>query len=209
MDIYTVTSRDELDMEPSEQCVAGSWLSRGDALRECAEYVMERARIRPGDIGHMLRHDELHPDFPKRGRGRQMAYILDELGQQGCYHVYCEGYGSVRFDVDENGVSGDLWTLVTWGGGGFKDPFPETFTSVDSALEAAKGRLAELMGGSSPGKVANAKKRIVKGLVESGRAGFWLDDGDTVHWSLRRFGACEVRDGTGSPRRDGMEREDA
>ena len=139
MDIYTVTSRDELDTEPSAQCVAGSYVSRGDALRECAEYVMERARARPGDIGHMLRHDEYHPDFPKRGGGRQKAYILDELGGQGCYYIHCRGYGTVRFDVDENDVEGELWHTVTWGDSDceepeFTTPWPEAFTSEEAAI---------------------------------------------------------------------------
>lgn len=157
MKVYTVTSTDDLDREPLDRCVIGSYTSRGRALDECVDYIMERIEIRP-DLAWSMAKDENHPEaaqfFREKplkdkphlvdmvvGRGcveKLREFLRDELGGQGCYYVY-DGIDSWHFDVDENDVEGDLWHTVTWGDSDCEDPefttpYPETFTSEESAI---------------------------------------------------------------------------
>lgn len=151
MTIYTVTSTDDTDDGP-DHLVAGSYTSRGQALDECVEYILERLGFR-NDLAWSMAHDENHPEaakfFSERRKdyrtvvrrgclAKLRAFIRDELGGQGCYYVF-DGSSSWHFDVDESGLEGPLWTTVTWGGSDCEDPefttpFPETFVSEDEGI---------------------------------------------------------------------------
>ena len=64
MTIYTVTSTDDLAMEPLARCVAGSYTERGRAIDGCVKYILERIGLR-GDLAYSMAHDENHPEAAK------------------------------------------------------------------------------------------------------------------------------------------------
>ena len=153
MNVWTVMSVDDLEREPLSHCVIGSYTSRGRALDECVDYIIERIEIR-ADFAWSAAHDENHEEaakfFSERkkdGRtvvrrgclGRLREYIRDELGGCGAYYVY-DGSSSWHFDVDENAVEGELWHTVTWGDSDtgdpdFTTPWPEAFTNKETAVK--------------------------------------------------------------------------
>lgn len=191
MTIYTVISVDELDMEPIDYNIAGSYVRRGDALRECAKYILERAGMRC-DLEHMLLHDENHKDFPRRGKKKRLEYLVDRLGGDSCYCIYCEGYGSFHFSVFENEAKGEVFSLVTWGDSDIEDPAfttptGESYDSEDSAVESAESYAFELLMEykyKSDKAARNEARRIGRTLRKDGEARLDLDDGAAVHWKL-------------------------
>ena len=46
MTIYTVVSCDDLARESPDRCVCGSYTTRGRAVNECVQYIMERLGVR-------------------------------------------------------------------------------------------------------------------------------------------------------------------
>lgn len=194
MTIYTVISVDELDMEPIDYNIAGSYVRRGDALRECAKYILERAGMRC-DLEHMLLHDENHKDFPRRGKKKRLEYLLDVLGSDGYYCIYCEGYGSFHFSVYENDVEGEFYELVTWGDSDLEDPCfttpgCEVFTDKALALLAAANYARDLIcqyNGNSKERAQKEANEIARALDEDGEFMLPLDDGTAVHWKLCRL----------------------
>lgn len=195
MTIYTVTSTDDPEREPLSRCVAGSYTTREQALDECVKYIVERLDMRD-DLAWSMAHDENHPEAAKlfserRKDGRTVvrkgcqeklsAFLRDELGGQGCYYVY-DGSDSWHFDVDENGVEGQLWTTVTWGDSDCEDPefttpFPETFASEDKAIENFYRYALDLKKGY--------------GVEVSEGLRYW------VYETLRKHGKCQVDLGDG------------
>lgn len=189
MTVYTVTSTDDLWSEPLDRCVTGSYTSRGRAIEECARYIFERFGLRD-DFACSMANDENHPEakefFSRRRDGKYVVargciaklleFIKDELGGQGCYYVY-DGRNSWHFDVDENDVEGELWHTVTWGDSDCKDPefttpWPEAFTSEESAIESFYRYALDL-------------KRQYEEEVSEGFKPF-------VYESLRKQGRCQV-----------------
>ena len=212
MTIYTVTSTDDLEMEPLDRCVAGSYTTRGQALDECVKYILERIGLRD-DLAYSMAHDENHPEaaefFSERrkdGRtvvrkgclARLKAFLRDELGGQGCYYVY-DGMSSWHFDVDENDVEGPLWTTVTWGGSDTEDPefttpFPETFVSQEKAIENFYRYALDLRKQYCGGKVPDGfKQRVYDSLRNDGRCQVDLDDGCCVSCVLYSTPADGIR----------------
>lgn len=155
MKAYTVHSTDDLAMEPLDHCVVGTYTSRGRALDRCADYMMDRLKLRD-DLAWSMAHDENHPEageffserakdgsvrtVVKRGIARRLReFLRNELGAQSSYYVW-DGEASWHFDVDENDVEGELWHTVTWGDSDCEDPefttpWPESFTSEEAAAE--------------------------------------------------------------------------
>lgn len=151
MKVWTVVSQDDTD-NGSDHLVAGSYTSRGRAIDECVKYIFERIALR-SDFAYNMAHDENHPEAAKffserrkdcatvvkRGcAGKLRKFLRDELGGMGGYYVVY-GTDSWNFDIDENDVEGELWHTVTWGSSDCEDPefttpFPETFTSEESAI---------------------------------------------------------------------------
>jgi hypothetical protein len=118
--VYTVSSIDDKRDDPMAFDVIGSYVSRGDAIRECANYILERMELRP-DIRVAVYLDENHKDLKKKlsenfelewvervltyddnefswddDVGRKdlrkflFDYMVDELGGQSCYYIYSE-----------------------------------------------------------------------------------------------------------------------
>ena len=208
MTVYTVSSTDDIMSEPLSTLVAGTYTTRGKALDECVAYIMERLGNRQ-DFARSMLNDENHPDARKflveRKDGtvgvrkgcvnKLKAFIRDELGSNGCYYVYDGGDCVWHFDVDENDLCGDAWSLVTWGDCDHEDPafttpFPELFTDEDKAVANAVKYAKELM--DSHGYKASERDSIAKivgeDLKANGQTGLGLDDGAYVHWALYHFG---------------------
>ena len=102
MTIYTAICTDELIDNVPSMDVIGSYRTRGDALRKCAEHIIYRAELRE-DIRDLMRHDENHilPNAPLESK-EVMDYLIDELGGQGGYDMYNGAWGTIRFSVMEN-----------------------------------------------------------------------------------------------------------
>ena len=191
MTIYTVVSVDELDMEPIDYNIVGSYVRRGDALMECARCILDRAEMRC-DLEYMLLHDENHKDFPRRGKKKRLEYLVDRLGGDSYYCIYCGGYGSFHFSVSENEVKGEVFSLVTWGDSDIEDPAfttptGESYDSEDSAVESAESYAFELLmeyNSKSDKAARNEARRIGRTLREDGEARIDLADGTAVHWKL-------------------------
>lgn len=60
--VYTVSYADHEHLEPLTGGVIGSWLRRGDAIKNCTDYVMERLELR-ADIRYSLFNDNEHDDL--------------------------------------------------------------------------------------------------------------------------------------------------
>ena len=208
MTVYTVSSTDDLMSEPISTLVAGTYTTRGRAIDECVDYIMERLENRQEFAWAML-NDENHPDARKflleRKDGtigvrkgclnKLKGFIRDELGGTGCYYVY-DGCDRVwHFDVNENDICGDAWSLVTWGSSDVEAPdfttsFLELFTYKDKAVASAVKYAKDLM--DSHGYKASERDSIAKFVGEdlkaNGQARLDLDDGAAVHWVLYHFG---------------------
>jgi len=211
MTIYTVTSTDDLWSEPLDRCVAGSYTSRGRAIEECARYVFERFGLRD-DFACSMANDENHPEakefFSRRRDGKYviargciaklMEFIKDELGGQGCYYV-CDGQNSWHFDIDENDVEGELWHTVTWGDSDCEDPefttpYPETFTSEETAVQTFLDYVKDLFRGHHM-KWSDEFVRTVKAsLKDDGKVQVDLNDGCCVSCVLYHDDAKNIKE---------------
>ena len=214
MTVYTVSSCDDLVREPLSRCVIGSYTTRGRALDKCVKYIMERLGMRQ-DLAWSTAHDENHPEaaeFFCKGRKDSVwkvrrgciskfeKFLRDELGGQGCYYV-CDGASNWHFDIDENGVEGELWHMVTWGDSDHEDPefttpFPETFKDRDAAVADAVKYAKDLMDSHHYGAKDREQTayRLRHALEKDGQARLDLDDGTAVHWVLYHDDAKNVKE---------------
>lgn len=211
MTIYTVTSTDDLWSEPLDRCVAGSYTSRGRAIEECARYVFERFGLRD-DFACSMANDENHPEakefFSKRRDGKYviargciaklMEFIKDELGGQGCYYV-CDGQNSWHFDVDENDVEGELWHTVTWGDSDCEDPefttpYPEAFTSEETAVQTFLDYVKDLFRGHHMKWSDELVRTIKASLKDDGKVQVDLNDGCCVSCVLYHDDAKNIKE---------------
>lgn len=212
MTVYTVSSADDLMSEPLSTCVAGSYTTRGRALDECVAYVMERLESRQ-DFARSMLNDENHPEAGRflvehrdgtvgvrRGRlDRLKAFIRDELDGTGCYYVYDGGDRTWHFDVDENDVEGELWTAVTWGDSDCEDPefttpWPETFTSEDTAIETFVNYAMDLMANRGVKIPDDFRAAVKRRFDEDGKCQVDLDDGCCVNCVLYHGDAKNVEE---------------
>lgn len=211
MTIYTVTSTDDLWSEPLDRCVAGSYTSRGRAIKECAEYIFERFGLRD-DLAYSMANDENHPEakefFSERRDGKYviargciaklMEFIKDELGGQGCYYV-CDGQNSWHFDIDENDVEGELWHTVTWGDSDCEDPefttpYPEAFTSEETAVKTFLDYVKDLFRGHHMKWSDELVRTIKASLKDDGKVQVDLNDGCCVSCVLYHDDAKNIKE---------------
>lgn len=212
MNVWTVMSVDDLEREPLSHCVIGSYTSRGRALDECADYILERADIR-GDFAWSMAHDENHEEAAKffserrkdgrtvvkKGRlARLKDYIRDELGGCGAYYVY-DGSSSWHFDVDENAVEGELWHTVTWGDSDkedpeFTDPWPEAFNTKEAAVEEFMDYTRDLFHSQGMRFGSDLESYISSCFDTYGEVHLDLDDGRRVHCALYCDDAKNVKE---------------
>lgn len=212
MTVYAVQSVDDLPTEPLDHCVVGSYTTRGRALDECVDYIMGRLSLRD-DLAWAMAHDENHPEagrfFSERRKdgafvvrkghvGKLREFLRDELGELGCYYVWA-GESSWHFDVDENDVGGELWHTVTWGDSDCEDPefttpWPESFTSEETAVETFIDYVKDLYR-SNDMKLSDKLVRETRdSLREDGRVQVDLRDGCCVSCVLYRDDAKDIRE---------------
>lgn len=217
MTVWTVSSCDDHPKFGTDRCTIGSYTTRGRALDECVDYIMERLRIRR-DIAFCMANDENHPGAKeffsgsndrsdnwrvKRGKAKALKLFLrDVLGGDGCYHAYLDagaGWLSFNFDIDENDVEGELWHTVTWGDSDCEDPNfttpqPETFTSEDTAIKTfvnyAKGLMVEREMGIPDDFYAVVEQQ----LDENGKCQVDLNDGCCVSCILYHDDAKNIKE---------------
>lgn len=215
MTVYTVYSIDDPEREPLARCVAGSYTTRGRALDECVGYIMGRIEVR-NDLAWSMAHDYNHPGVAKffserredgvtvvrRGYVEKLReFLRDELGRQSCYYIY-DGGSSWHFDIDESDVVGELWHTVTWGDSDCEDPqfttpWPETFTSQETAIETFVDYVDDLVRSRSGGDFGIAKgikRRVRKALKHDGQCQYDLNDGCCVSCVLYHDDAKNVRE---------------
>lgn len=212
MTVYTVSSADDLMSEPLSTCVIGSYTTRGRALDECVAYIMERLENRQ-DFAWSMLNDENHPEARKllvehkdgtvgvrKGCvNRLKKFVRDELGGTGCYYIYDGGDRTWHFDVDENGVEGELWTTVTWGDSDNEDPefttpWPETFVSKDEAIRTFVNYAKDLMAGREMDIPDDFYADVEQQLDEDGKCQVDLDDGCCVSCVLHHSDAKNVKE---------------
>lgn len=211
MTVYTVSSADDIMSEPLSTLVAGTYTTRGRALDECVAYIMERLENRQ-DFAWSMLNDENHPEARKllvehkdgtigvrRGCvNRLKKFVRDELGGTGCYYIY-DGDRTWHFDVDENGVEGELWTTVTWGDSDNEDPefttpWPETFVSKDEAIRTFVNYAKDLMAEREMDIPDDFYAVVEQQLDEDGKCQVDLDDGCCVSCVLYHGDAKNVKE---------------
>lgn len=132
--VYTVTMTDMLPRFGLGHFVAGSYLSRGDAVRACADYILDQLELLPEFRGLFLEGEKHGKDLrrmaikagltekecdglfcdnkvcgmeiPDKVKKALRPYLVDCIGGDGCY-IVDSGYSigpSFRFDVDENDI---------------------------------------------------------------------------------------------------------
>lgn len=220
MKVWTVSSRDNVDIDYTGVMgffAFGSYTSREEAVKQCAEYILERIGWR-GDFAWSMAHDDNHPEAeaffsirkidlrPVVRRGcvtKLRKYLHRQLAKHGRYYVHDASDVRVRdrywyFDVSENSAEGELWDTVTWGDSDcddpdFTTPWPETFTSRETAVVTFLDYVKDLYrshGMKWSGKLASW---IRKSLAESGKVQVDLSDGCCVNCVLNHDDAKNIR----------------
>lgn len=217
MKVYTVSSYDDHPKFGTDRCTIGSFTTRGRALDECVDYIMERLRVRD-DLAFCVANDENHPEAKeffsgrssrsdswrvKRGKAEALrAFLRDALGGDGCYYACVDagmGWISFDFDVDENDVEGELWHTVTWGDSDCEDPefttpYPEAFTSQETAVETFVGYVKDLYKSHCMKWSDEFIRNVRKSLVEDGKVQVDLNDGCCVSCVLYHDDAKNIRE---------------
>lgn len=212
MTIYTVTSTDDPVAELLGRCVVGSYTQRGQALDTCVDYIMERLGVRD-DLARSMSRDENHPVakefFSERRKDgvtvvrhgcvkKLRGFLRDELGGNSCYHIL-DGESSWHFDVDENGVEGMMWTVVTWGDSDCEDPnfttpTAETFTSEESAINSFYRYAVDLKKDRGIPISEGFKSFVFDALKTDHKVQIDLDDGCCVSCVLYHDDAKNVKE---------------
>lgn len=214
MTIYTVNSCDLPfgGREPLPLGCAGSYTNKAAAAEALADYVMERLRLGRDDLAKSMYWDVNHPgarEFlivrPNHGSGvrrgclrKLRALVLEAAKRDGRYYVNDNHGGEWLFDIHENQLGGDAWTLITWGDSDVEDPefttpWPETFTSAEAAVENAVAYARDLMDSHDFSAADQAalleylRHELTAGEEKNG-ARLDLSDGAAVHWALYHFG---------------------
>lgn len=217
MTVYTVSSCDDDPKFGTNRCTIGSFTTRGRALDECVSYIMERLQVR-NDLAFCMANDENHPEAKeffsgrsgrgdgwrvKRGKVKALrAFLRDALGDDGCYYACLDagvGQFSFHFDIDENGVEGELWHTVTWGDSDCEDPnfttpWPEAFTSEESAIRNFYHYALDMKRSQEMPVSEGFKSFVYESLRKDGKCQVDLDDGCCVSCVLYHDDAKNIRE---------------
>lgn len=217
MTVYTVSSRDDHPKLGVGRCTIGSFTTRGRALDECVDYIMERLQV-GDDLAFCMANDENNPGAKeffsgcsgrsgdwhvKRGKAEALrSFLRDTLGINGCYLAYLDaGMGGLefRFDIDENDVEGELWHTVTWGDSDREDPefttpWPEAFTSEETAVETFIGYVKDLYRSHHMVWSDEFLRETRRSLKEDGKVQVDLNDGTSVSCVLYHDDAKNIKE---------------
>ena len=215
MTVWTVSSHDDHPKFGTDSCTIGSYTTRGRALDECVQYILDRLELRD-DLARCMAEDENHPEASKffverkvkrlgwaykvrRGREAELReFIRDELGSQGCYYVYAHDT-SFHFDVDENDVEGEVWRTVTWGDSDGEDPefttpWPEEFTSEEKAIQSFYHYAVDLLKSNEVQVSEGFKSFVYDSLRKDGKCQVDLNDGCCVSCVLYHDDAKNIKE---------------
>ena len=142
--VYTASATVNEPDRPLSHLILGSYLSRGDAIRECADYVIQQMELR-GQLRSVASEDDRIVKVLKEAgmseddiesllvdnkvcgwevqlklRRAMRSIIVDIIGSDSCFILKSAcGQYEFRFDVDENDVVGkgglQLWTCIRSG----------------------------------------------------------------------------------------------
>lgn len=210
MTVYTVSST----VEPpttlmQKHHIVGSYVSRGDAIDAAVDYILERVE-RLHDVAYAMCYDYSHNMetlliedesglVSILDREALRRRLRDELGGQGCYHVAGRSDRIFRFDINENDVVGELWHTVTWGDSDCEDPefttpWPEMFTSKDTAIKTFVNYAKEMMASQEMEVPEDFYAVVEQQLDEDGKCQVDLDDGSSVSCVLYHDDAKNVKE---------------
>ena len=211
--VYTVSLSD-YNNDSLAHNVSGSYLHRGDAIRECVNDVLTHIDCSlnllswfiDGEFGNVLRKESIDPDDAYKmlrdisairsddkasSRVLDMAreYISDVIGSDGCFYL-----DNVRFDVDENDVECrdglQLWTCITSGRDDechdqeFEQAFPDVFLSEGDAVDCAINNLKSYLEGYSKEEIQTIVNEATDSINEHGHFEFDLNDSKTRIWDI-------------------------
>lgn len=211
MNIWTVSATDnEANCRPIQH-ICGSYTTRGMALDECVKWIMGRFDSMPF-LAHAMANDKNHKIavqfFQEDKDGRTLIrrgmcvkfveWLRDELGRQGFYCA-SDGENEYMFSVDENDVEGTIWQTVTWGDSDTEDPefttpYPEMFTSEETAVETFIGYVKDLYKAHCMKWSDKFLRETRKSLKENGKVQVNLNDGTSVSCVMYSGGANNVKE---------------
>lgn len=212
MTIWTVSCLDDEERFGPCNRVCGSYTSRGKAIDECVDWMLERIGALP-EVAWAFANDENHDGmeafFEERKKTGRMvvrsgvskklrARLREALGADGCYNVY-DGMNGFCFNVDENDVEGEVWSAVTWGEDcgdddpEFTTPWPETFTTKEAAVRSFLSYALDLWKSHGHGHPDVLETMIRSDLDADGLCRVDLGDGSAVNYALYREDAANVK----------------
>lgn len=191
MKIFTVSSRDTTDLSDGDDFfVEGSYTTKALAVEKAVEYILNRIDYRLG-FAQAMASDENHPEaksfFSVRRSDKTTVvrkgcvaklkeYLRRELDCLGAYDIR-SGSERYRFDIDENGLAGEVWRTVTFGDSDNEDPefttpWPEAFSTKEAALKEFTD--------------------YVKGLFKQHGMRYTRKDETYIHQQIDAFGKVQV-----------------
>lgn len=211
--VYTVT-QSELYQDGVVHCTAGSWLRRGDAIRECADLIikhlencphmriaaseeadmgeknsMKEALLEKVDADEIGRFFDDGMEISTKLRKALRSYLVDVIGGAG--YFVCANHS---FDVDENDVECSeglqLWTCIRSGIDSeqhdpeFEQAYPEVFLSRQAAVGCMVDDLKTFLGGYEPQEEKAILAEAKERIAEHGHFEFDLNDQKQCRWDI-------------------------
>jgi len=212
MKIFTVSSRDSTDLSDRDDFfVEGSYTTKALAVEKAVEYVLNRIDYRLG-FAQAMANDENHPEAKaffsvRRSDGATVvrkgcvAKLKEYLRRAfDCLDAYDISSGSerYRFDIDPNGLAGEVWRTVTFGDSDNEDPqfttpWPEAFSTKEAALKEFTDYVKDLFRQHGMRFTAKCEAYIRKQVDEDGKVQVDLNDGCCVCLVLNHDDAVNVK----------------
>jgi hypothetical protein len=210
MTIWTVSAIDNEDNFRPVLNICGSYTTRGIALDKCVEWILERFGHVPR-LAHAMANNKASviPGIMFEERNGKVVVakgcrhkiedlLRDELGAQGFYCA-SDGENEYIFCVDENDVEGIVWQTVTWGdsdteGPEFTTPWPEMFTSEETAVETFIDYVKDLYRSHHMRWSDRFLRETRKSLKDDGKVQVDLNDGTSVSCVLYSCGGENVKE---------------
>ena len=175
--VYTVSVNDSVPGWPVGHFVAGSFLSRGEAIRHCADYVLQRIETIP-EIrciaekdtvlsGALLRAGMSDEDIANEfNQGDKVLFALSRRARNILRPVITTGRDSVGHDPE------------------WEQAFPEVFMSSRDAVDCAINDLMACLEGYSEQTKSDVLQEAREALDENGWYEFDLNDSTSRRWDV-------------------------
>lgn len=209
--VYTA-SLSRISGTNNSHLVLGSFLRRGDAIRACADSVVDA--IKADDDLYQRIELLLTENLTAPSMEEIVAKVVDEIGGQGCWSVqypFHGGWETFRVDVDENDVECkgglQLWTCIVSGRDDenhdtdYEEPRPVLFLSRDEAEEFALDHLRQHLDGYEEDEAKAIMKEAEERLSECDHFEFDLNDMVQRRWDIWST-PLDLGQGAGEPQKD-------